>query len=138
VAHQKVVEAVERRMAERWTHCPVITMNTIGEAPEDGSPFIIVQYPASRTERLSIGARYYREEGGFRFVLNMPRGEGTARALLWANELTRIFRYEKFDGVETLAPTSPFMDDSNDVGNFFVATIAVPYRFDFEDADNGE
>jgi Bacteriophage related domain of unknown function len=138
MAHQQVVAAVEKRMAERWHHCPVIGQNMQAEAPQDGSPYILIQFPASRTDRLAINEGYYREEGGVRFVLHLPAGEGTARALLWANELTRLFRYVDFDGVSTQAPTSPFMDDTNDVGGWFLATIVVPYVFDFEDDDNGE
>ena len=40
------------------------------------------------------------------------------------------------DPVETEAPTSPFYDDSNDVGGYFLATVVVPYHYQF--SDDGE
>jgi hypothetical protein len=138
MAHQHVIEAVEGRMADLWQHSPVIGQNTVGEAPQDGSPYILIQYPASRTDRMAVGDRYYREEGGIRFVLHMIAGEGTARANIWANELTKLFRYVSFDGVETEAPTSPFFDDSNDAGGYFLATVVVPYHYDFQDGESDD
>lgn len=127
----QVVEAVRTRLAENWTLCPVLEMNEFGEAPQSGEPFMLVQYPVSNVTRLFVDKGYYQEEGGIRFVLHMPRGEGTFRALDWADQLAGLFRDKKFGGVSTQVPTSPFLDDNNDVGNYFVAAVVCPYTFDF-------
>jgi Bacteriophage related domain of unknown function len=133
MALQQVVDAVEARLAERWTLCPVLEMNVFGEAPETGEAFLLLQFPVSRITRLSVGTRYYREEGGIRFVLHLPRGEGTAKALDWSRQLADIFRDQKFGGVTTKVPTSPFLDDNNDVGNYFTAAVVCQYTYDFVD-----
>jgi hypothetical protein len=135
MARTEVVNAVEKRLAELWHHCPVIFQNVIGETPEDGSPWMLVQFPVSNTDRVSVSTRTYREEGGIRFVLHLPRGEGTSRALLWSGELARLFRYQKFDGVETQTPSSPFIDDENENGFYFAAAVTCPYTFNFSDEE---
>ena len=133
MARQEVVEAVRDRLGAEWSHCPVIEMNRQGEAPEDGSAFLMVQYPVTTQRRLSVGTPYYREEGGIRFVLNMQRGEGVDTALQWAGELADLFRYVTFDEVHGREASSPNLDDSNDMGNYFVVTVVVEYYFDFVD-----
>lgn len=136
MAHASVVEAVEAKLAAEWSQCPVVGINTVGEAPQDGSPYLLVQYPAASTARVAVNEGYYREEGGIRFVMHLSPGEGIARANLWAGILARMFRYAEFGGVKTEAPTSPFYDDSNDAGAYFLATVLVPYTYDYE--DNGD
>ena len=136
MAHINVVQAVDKRLAEEWHEIPVVGQNVVGEAPQDGSEYILIQYPASTTERVAVGQGHYRESGGIRFVLHLIAGSGTARANQLAHELAKLFRYVRFDGVETEAPTSPFYDDSNDVGGYFLATVVVPYHYQF--SDDGE
>jgi hypothetical protein len=139
MAHSAVVSAVKTRLAtwESIDECPLIDMNdATGGSPPAGTPFIYVQFPVSATQRMTVNESLNREEGGFRFVLHEERGAGTVRLQRWGNEIAALFRRQTFDGVETRDPTSPFFDDSNDQGSYFIATVVVPYVFNFRDEDD--
>lgn len=138
---QQVVAAVEARLADGWTHCPVRGFDDDnGEPPADASAFLVVQYPVSMSDQITIGApgsNVFREEGAFRLVLAMPRTiEGRLLALVWTDELARLFRGKQFGasadfmGVTTHAPTSPAIEDDTDNGNYLLLSIAVPYQAD--------
>jgi hypothetical protein len=81
--------------------------------------------------RWPVDTRYYREEGGFRLVLAVERGIGTAKIREWGEELAALFRDREFDGVTTQVPSEPFTDDLSDQGNYFMATMVVPYFYNF-------
>lgn len=134
MAQKAVVDAVAARLAASWTRCPVYGVNEgRGETPADGSPFLVPQFPVASVERLPVSQRFYRETGGIRFVLHTQAGAGTEPALTWAGELAALFRDQTFAGVITQAPSSPFIDNSNDRAGYFVTTIVVPYTFNFSD-----
>jgi len=133
MASEAVVNAVAARLAANWNKVPLVGVNLNESAPADGSPFIVVQYPIANEEQISVGspgANIWREEGVFRLVIHAERGGGVAQGLQWADELRTLFRGKHFDGVETFAPSPPAIDDSNDIGNYFQLSVAVPYQFD--------
>lgn len=109
----------------------VVMPNSGGEAPSDASEFLLVQFPASSVVRLPINHRRYREEGGIRLVLNASNGGGPDAILTAADLLADFFRDRKFGGIETQVPSSPFFDDNNENGNYFRASIVVPYSYSF-------
>lgn len=127
MARPEVETFVKQRLAANWTRCPVVEMNTIGEAPQDGSEYLLVQYPASNSYRMDVGLDRHGEEGGVRFVLHMQRGEGTTRPSLWAKELGDLFRNAESGSLRFGASSSPFYDDSNDEGSYWITTVVVPY-----------
>ncbi len=129
-----VVDAVEARLQERFTACPVFGINLQGETPEDGSTFVQVQYPVASTSTMDLAGTYYREEGAIRFIVNAQRGAETAAGLTLADDLATLFRNKKFGGVQTFAPSSPVIDDRNEEGMYFALSFAVPYQFDFTDS----
>jgi hypothetical protein len=132
MAHKDVVDAVHARVGTAWSGLPVLRLNDNSvQRPSDGSAFIQVQFPASRTERLPINERLYREVGGFRFVISGKSGNGLSDVLTWAEGLAALFRDQEFDGVRCQVPGSPFLDDSNDDGLYFVCSLVVPYEFQF-------
>lgn len=135
MASKAVVDAVEARLTSYWTATPFIGFNTQGAAPTDGSEFLSVQYPVANGEQITIGApgnNLWREEGVIRFVLNVKRGVAGAvgQGLGWADTLASLFRGKQFSHVSTYAPSSPILDDSNDVGNYWQLSFAVPYYTD--------
>lgn len=137
MAHPNVVAAVQGRLGTSFNGVTVIEMNYQGETPSGGEPFIMVQFPVSNTERVGVSDRSYREEGGFRLVINTSRGVGLAECQALAAALADHFRDQEFNGVKCRTPSSPFFDDSNDNGSYFTATMVVPYDYGFRDDRGG-
>lgn len=134
MARSEVVNAVRDRLTAHWTRTGVFDENSEGSTPADGSHYLDVQFPYSTNERITFGDpgnNVYREEGGFRLLLNMPRGSGGDTGRQWADELAALFRGKHFDGVETFAPDTASSDDANENGNYFTYAVVVPYRFDY-------
>ncbi len=132
MARQAVINAVEGRLKEEWSASPINGMVHKDERLDESASFLTVQYPVANTTRLSVGDRLYREEGGIRLVLQMNRQEDPVLMMKWADDLADLFRDQTFDGVRCLQPTSPFIDDSNDEGNFYALSIVVPYTHDYQ------
>lgn len=126
-----VIDAVDTYLNEVWTATTILDPNSANEPPSDGSPFIAVQFPVARNSRPVIDRAFYREEGGFRIVINAMRGEGAGQTLIWADQLAALFRDRKFGGVSCQVPSSPFIDDRNESGMYFKAAIVVPYTYNF-------
>jgi hypothetical protein len=131
MAKKHVIDAVDARLGAIWDGLPVFGPNAEGETPSDGTPFLMVQYPASDTRRVTVNSRVYREEGGFRIVLNEARGFGLAKTTERCEALATLFRDVSFGGVVCQVPSSPFIDDDNEDGNYFQVSIVVPYTFNF-------
>jgi hypothetical protein len=64
-------------------------------------------------------------------VLQTRIGTGEALALTWMADLATLFRNQSFAGVVTQVPSSPFIDDSNDRGLYFVTALVVPFTYNF-------
>jgi hypothetical protein len=131
MAKKQVIDAVEARLGAVWDGLPVFGANAEGEPPSDGTPFLMVQYPVSETRRLPVTTFAYWEEGGIRIVLNEARGVGLAKTTERCEALAELFRDQTFDGVVCRVPSSPFIDDDNEDGNYFQTSIVVPYTYAF-------
>lgn len=134
MAQAAVVAAVLARLTSGFSRCPIAGINLEGDTPADGSPFLDVEFPVANEQLITIGSpgsNVYRETGAIRFVLLIQRGQGVTQGLGWADELRTLFRGVQFATVNTWAPTSPVLDDSNDNGSYWKLTFAVPYYFDF-------
>ncbi len=127
MASKYVEDAISAYLASNWSTTPILTENEQAEAPEDGSSFIILQFPAANIRRLSTGTRHYREEGGFRILINVPRGEGTATIRSYGQTLATLFRDVRISGVNCRAPSEPYTDDESDRGNYFTGALVVPF-----------
>lgn len=128
-----VYDAVKARLDANWSALPVTFPDTAQETPDDASPYVVVQFPISSSEQMSIGApgaNVWRETGAIRFVINSSRGAGLTDGLQWADDLAALFRGKIFDGVRTYAPGSPVIDDRGDMGNYQQLSFAVEYDFD--------
>lgn len=132
MAHPSVLAAVASRLADGFDRCPVFPENTVGSTPEDGSPFLVVQYPYSRLQWTTIAGPDgcdFTEEGAFRFVLGVERGAGADQGRQWLEELAALFRGQRFGGVQTYGVDGPAADDRNEDGNYYRLSIAVAYEF---------
>lgn len=133
MASKLVVDAVEARLAANWTLCTVRGLNGSADTPADASAFLTVQYPVANEAHIGlgqVGQRTFRETGGIRLVLAMPRGRGVSLGLGWAEQLRALFRAQQFGGVNCLGANPAFLDDSNDDGGYFRLSIVVEYFAD--------
>lgn len=126
----KVVEdTIQAHLEANWNaRSPVLTENEQGETPGDGSPFIVLQFPVANFRRVSITSRLYEEKGGFRIVINLERGSGTALMRQWGEDLAAMFRNQLIGTVDCLVPTEPFTDDQSDEGNYFTGAMTCEYQ----------
>lgn len=131
MASAMVMGAVEDRLAELWALCPILSENIEGSAPSDGSPYLVVQYPVSSTQRWAMNERFYREAGAFRIVIHTEVGEGTAKDKQWGDALTSMFRDRRFGGIETQVPSEPTEGQGD--GNYHVTSFSCPFTRFFHD-----
>lgn len=131
MAHKTVEEAVEARLRALWTECPIYTENLEAETPSDGSPFLLLQFPASQVRRWPINQRRYREEGGFRIVICLAAGTGMETMRDWGEMLRLMFLDVSFDGVNCRVPSDPFTDNRSTEGAYFYGALVVPFDFNF-------
>jgi len=130
MASSTTIAAVDARITTYWAGIYYGT-NEKGQTPADGAAFLVTQYPVANAEQISVGSpgnQLFREEGGIRFVLSIPRGTGVSYYLGLLETLLGYFRAKTFSGVRTFAPTSPVLDDSNDQGAYWRLTAVVPYH----------
>jgi hypothetical protein len=127
MASKAVEDAVDSYLAANWTACPIFMENSQGDAPDDGSPFLLVDFPVSNTERAAVNQRLYREEGGARVIINVPRGGGTSLIRQWGEQIAALFRDVRISGINFLVPTEPAPDDSSDQGNYFTAAVVLVF-----------
>lgn len=130
MASLAVYTAVKERLGSSWNELAVRYPNDgQGETPADGSAYIAVQFPVANTDRMAVNQRLYREEGGIRLVVHAERGDGLDQVLGWTGALAALFSDQAFGGIKTQAAGSPFIDDDNELGNYFKAAVVIPYTF---------
>lgn len=133
MASKVVMDAVSARIGGTWNGYPVFDPNTVGDPPADGSRFLAIQYPVANENQITVGspgANVFREDGAIRFVYSIPRGVGVGDDIGLLDGLRALFRGKQFAFVTTYAPSSAVLDDSNDNGNYWKLSFAVPYYFD--------
>ncbi|MBB3937675.1 phage tail terminator-like protein [Aureimonas phyllosphaerae] len=126
MAHPDVVTAVTARLRGGFDHCPIVTENASASTPEDGGPWLLLDFPWSRSQWQSDDE--FLEEGGFRLRLHVKAGRSTEDARAWLADLATLFRGTAFGGVQCYAPQSPASDDRNDAAGYFRLEITVPYQ----------
>lgn len=133
MASKAVEDAIDSYLAANWSNSAIYTENQQGEIPDDGSSFIILQFPVSNVERVQVNEPFYREEGGFRIVIATQRGAGTATIRSWGEQLATLFRDKKIGTVNCRVPSEPFTDDQSDKGLYFQGSMIVPFDRTFHD-----
>jgi hypothetical protein len=131
MASKVVEDAVQGYLESNWTHlaeCPVFTENEEGSIPDDGSAFLRLQFPVANVDRVSPSRGLYRETGGFRIVINVARGNGTATMRAYGEELATLFRDVRIGAtVDCRVPSEPFTDDQSDKGIYYQGAMVVPF-----------
>lgn len=138
MASAAVVAAVQAKLAANWTHTPIIQPNAASLVPDDGSAFLVLEFPPVGGEnQITIGAqgtRVFREDGAFLLTLCAPLGTGvnpTATPwLTWIDALRAAFRGQAFAGVNTLGASPAYENGASDRGAFFELSTAIPFYLD--------
>jgi len=125
-----VIDAVQTRLVANWTETLIVDYDTTAYPPDDVDAFLVHQYPVVNGAKPVVD-RLFWEEGGIRFVLNVRRGIGLEQGLTWSDELSALFRYSKFDGVETFETSGPIIDDTTEEGDWISYAIVVRYRYEY-------
>jgi hypothetical protein len=115
-----------------WVNTPILDPNSETEDAEIRT-FLEPQVIVSRTTRLSVSDRVYREVGYVRLVLGCERGIGLSRPVAWADDLASRFHDRKIGDVKFEPVTRPRFDENNDNGTYFILTVLVPYTFDYRE-----
>ena len=135
MAKKAVYDALKAKVAADWTAPPPIYFpDELYSPPDDGSAFILVQFPVSTVRTVTLGApgqNIIREAGGIRFVLNSELGAGITDVLSWADALSNMLTNKVFDGVRTFEVGSPSTENDNDQGTYFQSWAVVEYEYDF-------
>ena len=137
MAQGAVISAVEGKLGEPLpgvlTDMPVVGVLTPNNRPAGAAAFLLVQYPVTNAQQITIGApgdNVWRDEGVFTVTVHQPKAK-FAMALQQADAIASLFRGQYFGGVQCWAPQSARFDDENDKGLYTVASVAVPYWFDY-------
>ena len=137
MAQGAVISAVEGRLGGALpgalADMPVVGVLTPSSRPAGAGAFLLVQYPVTNAQQLTIGApgdNWWRDEGVFTVAVHQPKAK-FALALAQADEIAALFRGQQFNGVACWAPQSARFDDENDRGLYTVASVAVPYWYDY-------
>jgi Bacteriophage related domain of unknown function len=134
MAAKAVEDAVNARLKTNWTTTAVVDDDTTGSAPDDGAPYVTVQYPVAQENQITVGSpgnNVFRESGAFRIVLNWSSGSGKDEPIKQMDQLRAIFRGKQFSGVTTFAPSPGIETVANYQAGRYVLSCAVPYQFDF-------
>lgn len=134
MASRAVMDAVEARVAAYWAaRTPIFGTNQQGSVPNDGSPFLQIEFPVADEEQITIGApgaNVFRETGAFRVVLSAPIGAGRDPYADWMDGLRAFVRGKQFGAVNTWAPSPVATNDQSDDGAYFLLSFATPFYAD--------
>lgn len=138
MASSFVVSTIAAAVAANWSYTPVVLPNDEGLAPDDGSAFLVLEFPPVGDENQitigAVGTRVFREEGAFVLTLCAPIGMGVnPTASPWLDRLDALraaLRGQNFSNVNTLAATPPHENGESDRGAYYELAVAIPYYFD--------
>ena len=142
MASLAVVTAVQTRLAANWTATPIVGPNQETLVPDDGSAFLVLEFPPVGDEnQITIGAqgtRIFREEGAILLTLCIPLGVGlNPTATPWLTEfdaLRAAFRGQSFSNVNTLGASPAHENGESDKGAYFELSTAIPFYADIQNA----
>jgi hypothetical protein len=129
MAKKALADAVVAKLAAEFSLATILNQNEDMEEPQDGTPWVRVDFPVSQNERAAL-CRRYRETGSFRVVVATQIASGMSDSRTMCEAIDAIFRAKRFGDVETEAPS---IRDGIDQGNYLLAAVIVPYRFEYSD-----
>ena len=142
MASLAVVTAVQTLLAANWTATPIVGPNQETLVPDDGSAFLVLEFPPVGDEtQITIGAqgtRVFREEGAILLTLCIPLGVGlNPTATPWLTQfdaLRATFRGQSFSGVNTLGASPAHESGESDHGAYYELSSAISFYYDIQNA----
>lgn len=132
MARKAVIDAVMAHLSANFDALPIREQNSDADAPFGGESFVTVQFPVARNSRMTH-SRTFREWGGIRIVIVVPRGSGVSHAVVLAEEIATLFREVSIGpGLHMRTPESPILDDDNEDGAYYGVAVSIPYDFFYE------
>lgn len=127
--------AIRALVIANWAHCDIREINAESDVPEDGSAFAELQFPFATERMMSVGApgsNLFREEGGARFILYVPRGEGLGSWPMRLKTLRAALRsHVSDDGALRIYEAPPETDASANDHAYRMLSFVFPYEYDF-------
>lgn len=122
-----------------WGQLAVVEIENDEIKPPSNSlePWLAVQFAPATEEPITLGEpgqRTYREVGTFFLHVVVPSGTKTRVALTYGESIRNHFAAKQFGGVTTYTADPPATQKGATIqtsGNWFGATVAVDYDFDF-------
>ena len=139
MASVAAASAIEALLAANWSHTPIFYPNTSTLVPDDGSAFLVIEYPVAAETQISLGAigtRVFRETGSFVITLcgtiGVGSNPGATPYATWIDTLRAVFRGQQFSGVNTLGPSPTHFEQSSDRGAYCEFSFATEFYFDLQ------
>lgn len=129
MSKKAVTDAVAARLAANWPTTPILSKNTALSAPADGGPWVRLEFPVTNDIQTILG-RGYRSSGAFRIVVATEIASGLSKSNTWCEAIAAVFRNHRFDNVDCGTPS---IREGIDDGNYFLASVIVPYFYDYTD-----
>jgi hypothetical protein len=127
MAKQAVRNAVAARLTANFTLAPILILNQDQTYPSDNSPWVRLEFPVSQNEMAALSS-FNRETGSFRIVVATEIVSGVDKSETWCEAIATIFARQNFGGVACYAPT---IREGIDDGVYFLASVIVPYRYEY-------
>ena len=157
MASLAVVTAVQTLLAANWTATPIVGPNQETLVPDDGSAFLVLEFPPVGDEtQITIGAqgtRIFREEGAILLTLCIPLGVGLTETvgpysgfsgdfsqdlgqpiMQLFDDLRATFRGQSFSGVNTLGASPAHESGESDHGAYYELSSAISFYYDIQNA----
>lgn len=137
MASAAVVTATQAALTANWTYTPIVGPNQESLVPDDGSAFLVLEFPPVGNEnQITIGpqgSRIFREEGAILLTLCIPLGIGLDATTPWLTRfdaLRAAFRGQQFGYLNTQAATPAHENGDSDHGAYYELASAISYYFD--------
>lgn len=124
--------AIEAKLRADYTDADIFTANELDQPPQQGTPFVVLEFPGGTAEQITVGApgnNVFRERGAFMTHVMVPAASGAAVARQMADDIAAIFRGQTFSGVRCQAPFPP-QEDTGPDGNWFGVSFSTAFTWD--------
>lgn len=129
MAKKTITDAVASRLAANFALATILDLNDDMLPPDGNIPWVRLEFVTAENMQTTLRTRY-REMGAFRIVVATEVMSGLSKSMTWCETIATIFRNQYFEGVYCKTPT--IREGIHD-GSYFIASVIVPYRYEYSD-----